>query len=291
MRAIRPQSRLRLDPAPSRLAWRLQRLMLTPAVRVGLRIGLPVALVAAIGLVWLGSADRRAALRDTVLEMRRAVENRPVFMVHMMQIDGASAEVAEDIREAVSIDFPLSSFDLDLAELRSLIKALDPVKAVAVRVRPGGVLQVDIDPRTPAAVWRSREGLSTVDANGAHVAVLAGRSLRADLPLFAGDGADRAIPEGLALYQAAAPMHLRLRGIVRIAERRWDVVLDKGQRIMLPETGAIEALERVIALDGAQDILGRDVARVDMRLAARPTVQMNQDATREWWSIRQLSGQ
>jgi cell division protein FtsQ len=38
-------------------------------------------------------------------------------------------------------------------------------------------------------------------------------------------------------------------------------------------------------------VLARDVARVDMRLAQRPTVQMNKDATQELWRIRQISGQ
>jgi cell division protein FtsQ len=273
------------------MAWRLQRLMLTPAFRVVLRVGLPVALVGIVGLIWLGSEDRRAALRDSVLEVRRSIENRPEFMVQLMQIDGASETVAEDIREAVSIDFPVSSFELDTQAIRALIQDLDPVRSVAVRVRPGGVLQVDIEPRVPAAVWRSREGLHTIDETGAHIASLTSRTAQPDLPLVAGDGADRVLPEALALYQAAAPLHDRLRGIVRVAQRRWDVVLDRGQRILLPETGAIEAFERVIALDSAQDILGRDVARVDMRLADRPTVQMNQNATREWWNIRQLSGQ
>jgi cell division protein FtsQ len=49
----------------------------------------------------------------------------------------------------------------------------------------------------------------------------------------------------------------------------------------------------VIALEGAQDVLSRDVARIDMRLYGRPTVKMNNDATQELWRIRQLpeSGQ
>jgi|TARA_R110000822_G_scaffold22319_1_gene70199 cell division protein FtsQ len=60
---------------------------------------------------------------------------------------------------------------------------------------------------------------------------------------------------------------------------------------MLPETQPVQALERVIALENAQEVLSRDVARVDMRLAQRPTVQMNKEATQEWWRIRQISGQ
>ena len=40
----------------------------------------------------------------------------------------------------------------------------------------------------------------------------------------------------------------RLRGFERIGARRWDVVLDRGQRIMLPEQGAERMLEQVIAM-------------------------------------------
>jgi len=85
----------------------------------------------------------------------------------------------------------------------------------------------------------------------------------------------------------------RLRGIVRMGARRWDVVLDRDQRILLPEDGALRALEQVIALENAPDVqvLSRDVARVDMRLPDRPTVRMNQEAIQEWWLIRQQAGQ
>jgi cell division protein FtsQ len=76
-----------------------------------------------------------------------------------------------------------------------------------------------------------------------------------------------------------------------MGDRRWDVVLDRDQRIMLPETGAQQALERVIALEGVEEILTRDVVRVDMRLSQRPTVRMTKDATEALWDIKQVAGQ
>ena len=53
---------------------------------------------------------------------------------------------------------------------------------------------------------------------------------------------------------------------------------------------AEQALERVLALDAAQDLLDRDVVRVDMRMGQRPTVQMSADATETWWQIRAQMG-
>ena len=46
-----------------------------------------------------------------------------------------------------------------------------------------------------------------------------------------------------------------------------------------------------LLVEGAQDVLTRDVARVDMRLAHRPTVRMTDEATENWWQIKELSGQ
>jgi cell division protein FtsQ len=93
----------------------------------------------------------------------------------------------------------------------------------------------------------------------------------------------------MRLFRAAQPLAGRLRGLVRVGERRWDVVLDRDQRILLPENAPVQALERVIALSEAQDILERDLAAVDMRISARPTLRMNKAAVSEWWRIRQLS--
>jgi cell division protein FtsQ len=48
----------------------------------------------------------------------------------------------------------------------------------------------------------------------------------------------------------------------------------------LPETDAIAALQRVIAMNEAQelDLLQRDVTVVDMRTADRPILRMSPDA-------------
>ena len=94
--------------------------------------------------------------------------------------------------------------------------------------------------------------------------------------------------EALALIDAAGPILPRLRGLERVGERRWDVVLDRGQRIKLPADGALQALERAIALDRAQDMLARDIAVVDLRHAARPVVRLGLEAQN---AIRVARGQ
>lgn len=277
------------DPAPSRLKYRIQRWMLTPGIRTGLRVGLPLGVILIAAGSYLASETRRDHLVALYNEARASFETRPEFMVNVMAIDGAGESVATDIREVTSLDLPLSSFDLDLPAIRDLIVGLDPVKTAAVRIRPGGILQVDVVEREPAIVWRSRDGLALLDETGVFVAELGQRSLHPELPLIAGRGADKRAAEALRLFAAARPLGDRLRGIVRIGERRWDVVLDRGQRIQLPVERPVAALERVIAVSEVKDLLERDVAVVDLRLPARLTVRMNAPAVEDWWRIRQLN--
>ena len=271
----------RADPAPSRWAWRLQRMMLTPGIRLALRVGVPFCITLGAGTWYLADEGRRGAIELAVAEPRAKIEPRPEFMVNLMAVDGAKDELATYIRESLPLDFPVSSFDLNLDVMRATVSEISAVKSVRIGIRSGGVLQVDVVQRKAVALWRNDTGLALVDENGNYVASATSRHARPDLPMIAGEGADKHVAEALELIQAAAPLGERLRGLVRMGERRWDVVLDRDQRILLPTQAPMRALERVIALEGAQDILTRDVARVDMRLARRPTVQMTNEAAEE----------
>jgi len=278
MQPLKPPRR---DPAPSRVAYRLQRLWLTPVFRIFMRAGLPVALV--VGLVggYFSQPENRESLYEKFAELRRSIEERPEFMVKLMAIDGATPSVGDDIREIVPVDFPVSSFDLDLPGIHDRITELDAVERIDVRIRAGGILQVQIVERTPAAVWRVGGDLELLDAVGHRVAVISSRLERVDLPLLAGEGAEKHVPEALELLAAADPVLGRVRGLVRIGNRRWDVVLDRDQRIMLPEINPIPAFEQVMALVQARDLLERDITVVDMRNQNRPTLRMGRPAIAE----------
>ncbi len=280
----------RRDPSPSRLAYRMERLWLTPAFRQALRVGLPVFAVALTAIVYFGDADRRAALAGRFADLRQSLEQRPEFMVTIMAIDGATPAVAEAVRKMIPVTLPASSFQLDLEALRATVAQIDAVAAVDMRVRAGGILQVDIRERVPVALWRTGSPGATriemLDATGHRVATLLDRAARPDLPVIAGQGADRGVAEALAVIAAAGPVRPRIRGVVRIGERRWDVVLDRDQRILLPAEDPIGAVERVVALDQAQDLLNRDVVAVDMRAKDRPTVRMAAGAVEEMRRIK-----
>jgi cell division protein FtsQ len=271
-------ARLRRDPAPSRLTYRVQRLWLTPLFRAMLRVGLPVFTVVA-ALLWYATDEAKMqALEDQIAEVRREIEDRPEFRINVLSIEGAGQTVTEDVRATLALSLPVSSFDLDLNELRSRVAALPAVASVSVRNAGGGTLAVVVAERVPAFIWQSRQGAVLLDAEGNFVAPLETRSPETPLPMIAGLGADRAVDEAASLFEAAQPLGERLLGLVRVGERRWDVVLREGPRILLPAEAPRAALDRVLLLHDVQELLDRDLVRIDLRNPSHMTVQLTPEA-------------
>jgi len=262
--------------------------MLTPGFRKLVKVGVPALVVFGLVAGWTAREANRQMIADAYNNAKSQIQQRDEFMVKVMAVDGADERLAADIRTVLPLEFPQSNFDLDLEEMRQTVAALPAVAEASLRVRPGGILQVNVTQRVPVAVFRAPEGLKLIDAEGVLIQNIIARADRSDLPLITGDGARVELAQGLEIYSVAGPLMPRMRGVVRMGERRWDVILDSGQRILLPTVDPVSAFERVVALNQAQDLLERDIAVVDMRHPARPTIRLNEQAVA---NLRQTSGQ
>ena len=273
-----PQHPPKRDPAPSRTRYKLQRLWLTPMVRKLLKASIPAVGLCAIG-IYLGTNQQ---LRDDwasrLSETRKSIETRPEFMVNLMKISGVPSDIQDQVRKASGVNLPLTSFNLDLPVARKRIEALDTVKSASLHLRTGGVLDIVITERKPAVLWRSLEGIEMLDADGVRAGIVKSRLDRPKLPLIAGTGANEHIGQAMQILATAEPIKDRIRGLLWVGNRRWDLVLNRDQTIQLPEKGAIAAVERLIAWQSSQSVLNRDVTTVDLRNPSRPYIRLSPNA-------------
>lgn len=242
-------------------------------------------------------------------EARRALIERPEFAVTRLEIVGGGDALRGTVEERIDFRAPVSSLELDLDGIRREVEAVPGVAGARVTVSAEGSLRVEVTERVPVALWRWEGQLLLVDIEGVVIGPVVRRADRPDLPLIVGEGADRAVEEALALHRRAAALRDRVRALVRVGERRWDLVLTgagakayaeaaaKGavieeeipdQRIKLPAAGAEQALARVLALNAAEDLLEREVIAVDMRLPDRPTLRLSPRAVAQLLRLRAI---
>lgn len=276
----------RRDPAPSRLRYRLNRIWLRPGVRRAVNIGIPSLAALLAGWTLIAQFDARERVVAGYEALREAVVRRPQFQITAIDVPDVSADLAEQIRTAAFVSLPANSLEVDVASVRDRVEALGAVERARVRVLTSGVLEIRAIERVAAVVWRSDQGITLLDQGGTWVAEVDSRLRRVDLPLIAGNGADGHVGEALALFAEAAPLRERVRGLVRVGERRWDLVLDRGQTIRLPERDPLAALGHAVALETGQRVFAREVTVMDLRDPRRPILRLSPYGKEELARIR-----
>ncbi|MFK5998350.1 MAG: cell division protein FtsQ/DivIB [Rhodobacterales bacterium] len=279
------------DPAPSRVKYKLERLWLTPVYRALIRTGIPVLFVLVAFFAWIRDPAVQQKIVSYVDGIRQTIEQRPEFMVQQMRIQGASGAVDKQVRAAMGITLPVSSFRLDMKAMKAKVEAIDAVESASLLIGAKGVLQVGIVERVPVLVWRSNDGLVLLDANGQKSGRIGSRLERPSLPLIAGDGARTEVAEAQAIFKKLTPIAERVRGLMRMGQRRWDVILDRNQVLKLPEKQPIAALGRILALNRAQDILNRDILVVDIRDGLKPILRLTPTALNELKQLRLIAAE
>lgn len=272
---LRPEAQKR-SPGPSKTMYRLTRIWKKIWVRRAALIVLPGILAVMAGWKIAHNPDVHAFFgkqRDAVIA---ALATRPEFAVNGFEIQGASWELEQRLAAMILVPDGASTMTFDVAALQADLAAVRAVKDVHVTLGSKGLLLVDVQERTAEALWRDADGaLWLIDREGVVIDPAEARVDHPALPVVIGAGADKAVDEALTLFSAFPDLHPRLRGIVRVGERRWNIELDKGLTIMLPEDAPHEALARVMAWHYGDEVLERGLVAVDMRLPDRPTLRMN----------------
>ena len=260
------------DPAPSRLTYRLQRLWLTRSFRVIVKIGIPLSFFLIIFTLILSDQKIPYQLKTYFLRTADTLADRPELSVKLISIQNVSKSLKKTIRDTIPINLPVSGLDLNLKNIRESIEGLEAVKSVDVRVVAGGILKVDVVERLPKFVWRNFDGLFLIDDEGAIVRKIQNRVERSDLIFLTGVGASIRVREVIKLLDLMKHIEGRIVAFSRISEDRWNIILDQSQMILLPSESPELAVRKFLILNEAQDILNRDISRIDLRNQKRLTV-------------------
>ena len=265
------------DPAPSRLKYKLSRWMLSPLIKKAIFYGVPLIILATPILIYFHDQKNKEKLGEVTYDLYRKVIERPEFMLDALSIEGASDSLNAEIREVLGLHFPISSFDLDLAELHKRVLSLPPVKIAEAHIKRGGILHIKVDEKTPSLLMKKEKGFDVLSEHGDYIRSLHSRENFSDLPVITGEGAENAAAQATAIFKAIYGNLDQVRGLVFVGQRRWNIVMKSGQVVMLPENDALQAIQKIIILDKTEQILSRQIAVFDFRLPSRITLRVPSD--------------
>ena len=186
------------------------------------------------------------------------------FAVHTVRLQGASPLSEADIRRAVGVSNGQPILGLDLNEIHRRVERVGWVKSARIIRMMPDTLMVVVTERPRLAVWQNHGTLSLVDNEG-RVIPEADASRFNDLPLVVGIGANTAAAAVLPLILSRPKLAGQVWALVRVDNRRWDILLKDNSLIQLPAEGEDAAMMRLDKMDRESQVLTVGFSRLDLK--------------------------
>jgi cell division protein FtsQ len=217
------------------------------------------------------------AIVDWLKDARDSAANAAGFRIAAISLTGPKEVSREEILTTAGVTGRASLLFLDAAAARTRLLANPWIADAAVLKLYPDRLQITITERQAFALWQKDGRVSVIAADGTVLErFVENRYL--GLPLVVGRGAQRQAKDFLAIVDRHPDIRSAVRASVLVAERRWNLRLNNGIDVRLPEANVEQALDRLVALDRDKKLLSRDIVAVDLRLSDRVTVRLSDAA-------------
>ncbi|MDK4701203.1 cell division protein FtsQ/DivIB [Rhizobium sp. CNPSo 4062] len=229
-----------------------------------------LVLLAATGLYGMSVGGHTQAVAE-------ATTSAAGFAIEDVKVSGNDETSEIEILQLLGLDGTTSLVALNADAARQKIANLPWVQDVEVRKVYPKAVEVKLKERKAYAIWQHGSELSLIEKDGSVIAPLRDNKF-AKLPLFVGRDAETAAASIDDQFAKWPEIRGHVKAFVRVAGRRWDLYLDNGVIIKLPEDNIDDALARLTKLDKDQNLLQRDIAAVDLRIDDRTAIELTPDA-------------
>lgn len=236
---------------------------------LGLSIVATVSL-GGIGWLWHSGWVAQQAARTVAAAYQMTADAG--FAVDDVQVEGRNRTKAAAILSALAVKrgSPILAVDPDTAQDR--LEALPWVRQASVERRLPRLLYIRLAEREPMAIWQLNGKLSVIDRSGA---VIPGAKAKrfAGLPMVVGEQAATEAATLLDMLRQEPELQTLVVAAVRVGTRRWNLRLEGGVEVRLPETDPADAWRQFAELEREHGLLERDVVAIDLRLPGRLVVR------------------
>lgn len=274
LRALAPRVRLRV-PLPDRV---LPRLLRRPARLLSrIDIELPSRFgIKAVSALLFCTGIYGVLLGGHVEGIAGTLTAAAGLRVDRVTITGQSETAELDVLNALALPDHNSIILFDAEAARERVEALPWVASAVVRKVYPSAVEVAITERVPYALWQNGGEVALIDENGAVISTYVAARYTA-LPMVVGAGASEEAAPILTLLSEFPDLAAKVRAATLVAARRWNLTMNNGVTVLLPEDDLLPALIQLVSLDQSAALLARDIVAVDLRMSDRVTIQLTQE--------------
>lgn len=223
--------------------------------------------------VALSQTNQWGVLRDAASRLANNAAVGVGLEVKKVTVEGQTNLSDADIAAALGTHAGVSIISFDTNGARDKLKKNGWVREARVMRLLPSTLVVELEEKTPYALWQEGGKIAVIDKAG-EILALTKREAFPDLPLVTGPGAAQPGREVVEALKAFPELKRHVRDIERIAGRRWDLVLDTGIRAKLPSVNFRQSLADLNKIAIESEAALYELAEIDFRVQSQFTVRL-----------------
>jgi len=194
------------------------------------------------------------------------------FTVQEIFVSGRNLTRKDALLKALKVKRGTPIFSIGLEEAKARVEKLPWIAAATVERHLPDTVMLHVEERRPLARWQRKGKFRIIDQTGA---VIAEKDVArfAELPLIVGRDAPKHAAKIFKVLAGQPELAKRVKAAVRVSARRWNIVMDNGADVRLPEEDAGAAWNRFADYQQQHDLLSRDFRTIDLRLPDRMIVK------------------
>lgn len=191
-----------------------------------------------------------------------------VFPVKKIVFDGNEKIPDVLLLKASGLRYKSNILNVSVEDVKNKLENVAWVKSVIVRRILPNTMYVRLAERIPIAILQSKYKLYLVDADGM-VLENDGIGDFSNLPIVVGEGAEKEAAYFLEQLKKFPKIRRQLVFAVRVGNRRWNIKINKGITVKLPERDLRYAFNVLDEISDSNGFFNEDIETIDLRIPDR----------------------
>ena len=264
------------DPAPSRLAYKINRLLYRFWFKLLLMIVILTSSVISAKKLLYKNIDLNAEIRFLSEESSSLYKGLTELSISKILVKGAQEPLKKEIILLVQNAATEGFSALKAQALREKIQDINKVEKAFVKFSTDGLVFVEVIQRKEAVVYFNNHLYEVLDSNGVILSIKQDYQGLSSFPLLVGKDGQKNINELLSLVNEIESYQSAVLYYEWVGERRWDIHMKNDLVFKLPENNLSKGLEVMCMFLNKIDKLTKPIVSVDLRNIDKPIIKLRE---------------
>ncbi len=199
------------------------------------------------------------------------------FKIEKIEFDGHEHVQEVLLLKASGLRYKKNIFNVSVDDVKNRLEQLSWIKSVSVQRKLPNKFHIRVSERVPIAIYQSNYKLHLLDVDG-KVLENDGIGNFDNLPIIVGKGAEKSARHFLYVLGKFPRIQNQLVFAVFVGERRWNMKINKGITVKLPEKNLGYAMQILDEIADENGFFHSDIEEIDLRILDRVIVKKRADA-------------